>query len=79
VLAGVACIVGGVVLLTLGGAASVGGGALVLVGLVIAIVGGVFGGATRGVFGTALHRYATDARALGPFTPQDLEGAVRST
>ena len=38
----------------------------------------VFGGATRGVFGVALYRWVADDRAIGPFTSQDLDGAVRT-
>lgn len=75
--AGVAVL--GVVLLLGGEAAGeVAGALLLLVGLVVAVGGAVFGGATRGVFGVALYRWVADDRAIGPFTSEDLEGAVRA-
>jgi hypothetical protein len=58
--------------------AAIGGGAIIVIGLVIAVAGAVFAGATRGVFGVALYRYVADDQALGPFTVQDLEGAART-
>src|SRR5262245_12838186 len=78
VVIGVAVAVGGLVLLAAGSAAGVaGGGVLLLVGVVVAVGGAVFGGATRGVFGVALYRYVAEDRAVGPFTPQDLEAAAK--
>jgi hypothetical protein len=38
----------------------------------------VFAGATRGVFGVALYHYVSEDRAIGPFTPADLESAART-
>jgi Family of unknown function (DUF6159) len=68
----------GVVLMASGSGAAIAGGAvLCLIGLVVAIAGGVFGGATRGVFGVALYRYVADDTALGPFGPPDLDSAAR--
>jgi hypothetical protein len=68
----------GVVLMASGGGGAIAAGAVVcLIGLVIAIAGGVFGGATRGVFGVALYRYVADNTALGPFGPPDLDSAAR--
>ena len=58
--------------------AAIGGGAIIVIGLVIAVAGAVFAGATRGVFGVALYRYVAEDQALGPFTVQDLEGAART-
>jgi hypothetical protein len=45
--------------------------------VVVAVGGAVFGGATRGVFGVALYRYVAEDRAVGPFTPEDLESAAK--
>ncbi|MGA9275318.1 DUF6159 family protein [Ilumatobacter sp.] len=72
--------VGGVLLLLVGSAAAeITGGLLVLVGMLVAIGAAVFAGATRGVFGVALYRYIADDHALGPFTPGDLESAVKTS
>jgi hypothetical protein len=69
----------GVVIMAAGDAAAIAVGAvLFLIGLVAAIAGAVFGGATRGVFGVALYHYVADNTAVGPFTVPDLEGAARS-
>ena len=79
VILGAAIAVLGFVLL-LGGqtAGEVAGVVLLFVGLVVAVGGAVFGGATRGVFGVALYRWVADDRAVGPFTSEDLEGAVKA-
>ena len=62
-----------------GGGVSIAIGAvLLLVGLVVAVAGAVFGGATRGVFGVALHRYVAADTVVGPFTSADRESAARS-
>jgi hypothetical protein len=58
-------------------AAAIGGGLLIAVGMVVAVAGGVLGGATKGVFGVALYRYIDDSRTLEPFTTADLDSAVR--
>jgi len=79
VLVGVLLGIGGVVLLigdNVG--AAVAGGGLIVVGVIVAIAGAVFGGATRGVFGVALYRYVAEDRALGPFTTADLEATART-
>ena len=79
VLLGVLAGVGGVALLAGGEAGlEVLGAALLLVGVVVAIGGSVFAGATRGVFGTALYRYIAEDQAVGPFSAPELESAVRS-
>jgi len=68
----------GFVLLVSGEAAGeVAGGVILLVGIVVVVGAAVFGGATRGVFGVALYRWVADDRAVGPFTSQDLDGAVK--
>ena len=50
--------------------------ALVVVGVLIAVAAGVLGSAARAVFSVALYRYASGTGATGPFTEDDLEGAV---
>lgn len=79
VLVGVVAGIGGIALLAGGEAGlEVLGAALLLIGIVIAVAGSVFAGATRGVFGTALYRYIADDRAVGPFSAPELESAVRT-
>ena len=56
------------------------GGVLIVVGVLVAVAGAVFGGATRGVFGVALYRYIADeddVAAIGPFTARELAAAAR--
>jgi hypothetical protein len=84
-IAGVAVFLGigigvlGVVVIAIGDAAAIAiGVVLLLIGLVAAIAGAVFGGATRGVFGVALYHYVADNQVLGPFTTPDMEGAART-
>ena len=43
----------------------IGGGTLLLLGIVVAIVAAVFGGAVRGVFGVALYYYVAEDREVG--------------
>jgi hypothetical protein len=50
--------------------------ALVVVGVLFAVVAGVLGSAARAVFSVALYRYASGTGATGPFTERDLESAV---
>jgi hypothetical protein len=79
VVLGVAAGVGGVALLVAGDyGLEVLGAALLLLGIVLAVAGAVFAGATRGVFGTALYRYIAEERAVGPFSAPELESAVRT-
>ncbi len=73
---GIGAIIGGVVLITGGTAWGVLGGALVLLGLVVAVAASVFAGATRGVFGVALYHFVAEDRAVGPFTTQELASAA---
>jgi len=78
VLLGIVAVAGGVCLVIAGGAVAIAlGVALILVGVVVTIGGGVFGGATRSVFGVALYRFVVDNRALEPFTGADLAGVAR--
>ena len=73
---GIGAIIGGVVLITGGTVLGVLGGALVLLGLVVAVAASVFAGATRGVFGVALYHFVAEDRAVGPFTTQELASAA---
>ncbi len=50
--------------------------ALVVIGVLIAVVAGVLGSAARAVFSVALYRYASGTGPTGPFTERDLDGAV---
>ncbi|HYJ21229.1 MAG TPA: DUF6159 family protein [Solirubrobacterales bacterium] len=56
------------------GAAAVG---LILVGAVIMCVALLISKALSGVFGVALYRYAVEGEAVGGFTQEDLESAVK--
>jgi len=76
---GIAIGVVGFVVMAIGDAAAIAiGVVLLLIGLVAAVAGAVFGGATRGVFGVALYHYVADNQVIGPFTGADLEGAART-
>jgi hypothetical protein len=78
VLLGAVLAVAGVAIVASSDAAGAAAGVvLFLVGLVVAIVGLVFSGAVRGVFGLALYRWVADDQAIGPFTAQDLDSAAR--
>ena len=73
---GVGAMVGGVYLIATGSAWAVLGGALVLLGLVVAVGASIFAGATRGVFGVALYHFVAEDRAVGPFTTYELASAA---
>lgn len=78
VLPGVVLLVGGIVLgLAVGGPVMALGAVLALVGVVLIIVGAVKAATCRNVFGVALYRWATGEGALGPFSDEDLRGAVK--
>jgi hypothetical protein len=57
--------------------ASFVGALLVVVGALLFAVAMLVSGALRGIFGVALYRYAVDGQAVGGFTPEDLESAVK--
>ncbi|MCP4436072.1 MAG: hypothetical protein GY812_11365 [Actinomycetia bacterium] len=77
-LPGLLLVVGGIVIgVAVGGAAMVAGLVLAAVGVVLIIVGAVKASTCRTVFGVALYRWATGEGALGPFSEDDLRGAVR--
>jgi hypothetical protein len=67
-------IVAGVVLWPSSGPAAV---ALILIGAVIMCVGMLVQKALSGVFGVALYRYAVEGEAVGGFTQDELESAVK--
>lgn len=79
ILPGLLLIVGGVVLaLAVGGAAVAGGMILVIIGIGLALWGSVLAATCRNVFGVALYRWTTGDGPLGPFSDDDLRGAVRT-
>jgi Family of unknown function (DUF6159) len=67
-------IAAGVLLWPSSGAAAV---VLILVGAVIMCVALLISKALSGVFGVALYRYAIDGQAVGGFTQEELESAVK--
>jgi hypothetical protein len=68
-------IAGGVLLWATSG---VGGAALILVGLVVLIIAALIQQVLSTIFGVALYRYVAEEKAVGGFTTEELEGAVRS-
>lgn len=74
VLPAVLLIVAGVMLWSSSGAAAV---ALILIGAVILFVAFLIEKALSGVFGVALYRYAVEGEAVGGFTQEELESAVK--
>jgi len=76
-LPGLALLVGGVALgIAVGGPVVVVGALLAVVGMALIVVGAVKAATCRNVFGVALYRWATGEGALGPFSEDDLRGAV---
>jgi hypothetical protein len=57
--------------------ASFAGALLVVVGALLFAIAMLVSAALRGIFGVALYRYAVDGQAVGGFTPEELESAVR--
>lgn len=55
-----------------------GGAALIGLGLVVLVVAGLIQQVLSTIFGVALYRYVAEEKAVGGFTTEDLEGAVRS-
>ena len=77
-LPGALLIVGGVALaVAVGGPAIAAGVVLAVVGVALAVVGLVKAATCRNVFGVALYRWAIGDGALGPFSEDDLEGAIQ--
>ena len=76
-LPGVVLLVGGIALgVAVGGPAIAAGAVLAVVGMGLIVVGAVKIATCRNVFGVALYRWATGEGALGPFSEEDLRGAV---
>lgn len=65
------------ILLSGNSAAVVAGGGLALLGLIGFVAAAIVSGAVRGVFGVALYRYIAEGSAVGPFSVDELEGAVK--
>lgn len=57
--------------------ASFVGALLVVIGVIGLAISLLISKALSGIFGVALYRYALDGQALGGFTPEDLESAVK--
>lgn len=76
-LPGIVLLIGGVALgAAVGGLGIVGGAVLAVLGIALVVVGAVKAATCRNVFGVALYRWTTGEGALGPFTEEDLRGAV---
>jgi hypothetical protein len=58
--------------------ASFVGALLVVVGVIGFAIAMLISSALSGIFGVALYRYALDGEAVGGFTPQELESAVKT-
>jgi len=54
-----------------------GGALLVIVGVIGIAISALISQALSGIFGVALYRYATEGAAVGGFTADDMESAVR--
>ena len=67
-------IAAGVVLWSTSGPAAV---ALIVIGAVIMCVALLISKALSGIFGVALYRYAIEGKAVGGFTTEELESAVK--
>jgi hypothetical protein len=57
--------------------ASFVGALLVVIGALVLAIAMLVGRALSGIFGVALYRYAVDGQAVGGFTQEELESAVR--
>jgi hypothetical protein len=76
-LPGVVLLIGGIGLgVAVGGPAIAAGSVLAVAGIALAVVGAVKAATCRNVFGVALYRWTTGEGALGPFSEDDLRGAV---
>jgi hypothetical protein len=75
VLPSAALIAGGIAIWASAGFA---GALLVILGVIGFAISMLVSSALSGIFGVALYRYALDGEAVGGFTPQELESAVRT-
>jgi len=71
----IALVLGGVFAIQ---ASAIAGGVLLVLGVLVMIVAGLLGGTVRTIFSVALYRFVTTGQALGGFTPQELQAAVRT-
>jgi hypothetical protein len=79
ILPAIALLVVGVLVLSDGGSAGIGGGAILLaLGAVLFAIGVLISGALRQVFAVALYRFTTTGEALGGFQAEDLQRAIRT-
>jgi hypothetical protein len=74
-LPGIALVAGGIVIWASSGFA---GAILVGIGVIVLAVAMVVSRALSGIFGVALYRYALDGEAVGGFSADELESAVRT-
>jgi hypothetical protein len=74
VLPGALLIVAG---LSIWSSASYGGALLLVIGILCIAIAMLVSRALSGIFGVALYRYAIDGEAVGGFTAEDMESAVR--
>jgi hypothetical protein len=56
----------------------VGGAILIAVGLVVLVIAALIQQVLSTIFGVALYRYVADEKAIGTFTAEDMESAVRT-
>jgi hypothetical protein len=56
----------------------VGGAVLIAVGLVVLVIAALIQQVLSTIFGVALYRYVADEKAIGTFTAEDMESAVRT-
>lgn len=78
-LPGLLLLAGGIALGVVGGVPGIAAGVVIaVVGVVLIVIGAVKAATCRTVFGVALYRWTTGEGALGPFTEDDLRGAVRT-
>ncbi|MEX0620331.1 MAG: DUF6159 family protein [Solirubrobacterales bacterium] len=75
ILPGILMIVAGVALWATSG---VGGAILIAVGLVVLVIAALIQQVLTTIFGVALYRYVADEKAIGAFTVEDMESAVRT-
>jgi len=75
VIPGVLIVVGGFMLTNISGGAAI---AVIVLGALIIMFGALIGSALKAIFSVALYRFANDEPKLGPFTGQELSGALAS-
>jgi hypothetical protein len=75
ILPALALVLGGVFAIQ---ASVIAGGVLFVLGFIVMIIAGLLGSTVRTIFSVALYRFVTTGRALGGFTPEELQAAVRT-